>query len=204
MKMPSKIRIWAGSAGKGKLAALMTKFGIISLMPEDVRSYHQELRLKLVTQFGLRVNLNVPAHVTVKYPFVVEDADEIEGVVQEFCNSQSKTEWFLQDFNRFINVDNYVVFMDVHSPVETRIAHARFLDRLRKINWVQWGQFDTPDLHYHVTLATRGITADNFESVWSFLCQQEKPNFKASFDNLALVQIDDDSRSIYRTYRFQS
>ena len=173
-------------------------------MPDEVRDYHQELRLKLVSQFGLRVNINVPAHITIKYPFDVEDTDEIEKVVQEFCDTQVKTEWMLQGFNHFINKDNYVVFIDVVSSAETRIAHSNFLDKLRKISWVQWGQFDTADLHYHVTLATHGLTADNFDAVWSFLDQQEKPNFKVFFDNLALVQIEENSRSVYKTFLFRN
>lgn len=182
----------------------MKKFGIICLMPDKVRDYHQELRLRLVAQFGLSVNINVPAHITIKYPDEVEDTDEIEKVVQDFCDTQVKTEWVLQDFNHFINNDNYVVFMDIVSSAETRIAHSNFLDTLRKINWMQWGQFDTADLHYHVTLAARGLSADNFDSVWSFLEQQEKPNFKVFFDDLAFVQIEEKSGSIYKTFQFQN
>jgi len=173
-------------------------------MPDEVRDYHQELRLRLVAQFGLSVNLNVPAHITIKYPFLVEDIDEIERVVQEFCNSQAQTGWFLQGFNHFINNDSYVVFIDVVSPAETRIAHSKFLDKLRDVSWIQWGHFDTADLHYHVTLATHGLTAENFESVWSFLNQQRKPNFKVFFDNLAFVQIEESSRSVYKIYQFQN
>jgi 2'-5' RNA ligase len=182
----------------------MKKFGIISLMPEEVRNYHHELRLKLVAQFGVSVNLNVPTHITIKYPFQVEDADEIEKIIQEFCDTQPKTSWLLQGFNRFINTDNHVVFIDVVSPVETRMAHSRFLDQLRKVNWVQWGQFDIPDVHYHVTLATHGLTNENFDAVWSFLVQQEKPNFEIFFDNLALVLIEENLRSVYKTFRFQN
>lgn len=173
-------------------------------MPEEIRDYHQELRLKLVSQFGLRVNLNVPAHITIKYPFLVENEDKIEMVVDTFCDSQTKTEWSLQGFNHFINAENRVVFIDVVSPAETRIVHSKFLDKLRDVSWMQWGQFDTADLHYHVTLATHGLTADNFDTVWSFLNQQEKPNFKAFFDNLAFVQIEENSRSVYKTFQFQN
>jgi 2'-5' RNA ligase len=182
----------------------MTKFGIISLMPDEVRDYHQTLRLNLVAQFGVRVNLNVPAHITIKYPFFVENTEEIEKVVQEFCNSQIKTGWVLQGFNHFINEDSHVVFIDVDSPVETCMAHSLFLNRLRKIDWVQWGQFDTSDLHCHVTLATHGLTAENFGAVWAYLDQQEKPKFEVLFDNLALVQIEENSRTVYKMYPFRN
>lgn len=182
----------------------MKKFGIVCLLPEEVCAYHQELRLKLVSQFGVRINSSVPAHITIKYPFLVEDTDEIEQAIQEFCALQTSTGWLLQGFNHFIHDGTYVVFMDVISSTETRDTHVRFLDRLKKISWMQWGPFDTADLHYHVTLATHGLTAENFESVWSFLGQQERSSFQVFFDNLAIVQIDEDGRSVYKVFPFQN
>ena len=173
-------------------------------MPEEVRDYHQRLRLQLVSQFGLTVNLNVPAHITVKYPFVIENDDEIEELIQKFCETSTGTGWHLQGFNHFINEENRVVFIDVVPQAETRSVHAKFLAELRKVHWVQWGQFDTADLHYHVTLATHGLTTENFDAVWAFLKQQEKPDFQVHFDNLALVLIEDHSRSVYKIFQFQS
>ncbi len=182
----------------------MIKIGIVCLLPEEVSNYYQELRLKIATEFGLDVNFSVPAHITVKYPFPVKATDEIEKVAQEFCMSQTKTKWTLCDFDRFINPDKYVVFIDAIPTKKTRKAHASFLNKLQKISWVQWGQFDNVDLHYHVTLATQGITSENFGAIWSFVNQQEKPDFEVFFDNLALVRIDEDKRSVYKTYRFQT
>ena len=103
-------------------------------------------------------------------------------------------------FSHFKNDDDYVIFIDVVASEETRKAHARFLDRLREINWVKWGPFDNANLHYHVTLVAQSLTPDNFEAVWSFVNEQEEPNFESFFDNLTLVQINEDSRSVYKTY----
>jgi 2'-5' RNA ligase len=180
----------------------MKEIGIICLLPEDVNNYCQELRLKIAAQFGFKANFNIPAHITIKYRFPVEEIGEIEKAVQEFCVSQVKVKWSLHDFSHFTNINDFVVFIDAVASEETRKVHSSFLDRLRKIHWVQWGQFDNANLHYHVTLAAQGITAENFKSVWSFVTQQEKPSFEVFFDNLALVQIDEDSRSIYKIYQF--
>jgi len=179
----------------------MKEIGIICLLPEEINNYCQELRLKIATHFSFSVNFNIPAHITVKYRFPVENIGEIENAVQEFFMSQIKVKWSLQGFSHFVNINDFVVFIDAIAPEETRKAHSSFLDRLREISWVQWGQFDNANLHYHVTLAAQGITGENFESVWSFVNQQEKPNHEVFFDNLALVQIDEDTRSIYKIYR---
>ena len=184
----------------------MDEIGIICILPDEVKNYQQELRQKMAIQFGLDdvANPIIPAHITIKYRFPVENLDELEQAIQEFSLSQRKTKWLLQGFSYFKNADDYVIFMDVIPSAETRKAHASFLDRLRKISWVQWGQFDNASLHYHVTLSAQGITSKNFEAVWLFANQQEKPNFGAFFDNLSLVQITEYSRSVYKTYWFQN
>ena len=180
----------------------MKEIGVICLLPEKVNNYYNDLRLKVATRFGLEVNHNVPAHITLKYHFPVESIEAIEKETKEFCMSQIRTKWVLDNFGHFINPDKYVVFIDAIPSQETRKAHASFLNRLRKINWVQWGSFDNADLHYHVTVASKGITSENFETIWAFVNQQKKPDFEVFFDNLALVQKEGDNRSIYKIYRF--
>lgn len=181
---------------------VMNEIGIICILPEEIRNYQRDMRQKIATQFGFPefVNPIIPAHITIKYRFPIENLDEIEKVAQEFSLAQSKTKWSLQGFSHFKNDDDYVIFIDVVASEETRKAHARFLDRLREINWVKWGQFDNANLHYHVTLIAQSLTPDNFETVWSFVNEQEKPNFESFFDNLTLVQINEDSHSVYKTY----
>ncbi len=182
----------------------MNEIGIITLLTEAVRTYHRELRQKIANQFGLDgiANPQIPAHITLKYSFPVEDMDAIEEVVQEFSLSQVKTKWVLKGFNYFINAEKRVIFMDVIPSDDTRKAHANLLERLRKIGWVQWGQFDNANMHYHVTLAAIGITPDNFEAVWAFVKQQDEPHFEAFFDNLAIIQGNGDYVKIYKSYRF--
>lgn len=182
----------------------MIEIGLICLLPEEPSNYYQELRQKIAAGFGLPVIPNVPAHITVTYPFPVKSTNRIEKVAEDFCMSEIRTKWTLYDFGHFINPDKYVVFIDALPTKETRKVHARLLNRLRKISREQWEPFDIAKWRYHVTLATHGITSENFEAVWSFVNRQEKPNFEAFFDNLALVQKDGDNRFVYKTYRFPS
>lgn len=147
----------------------MKEFAIICLLPEEVNNYYQVLRQEIANQFGLEVNHNVPAHITMKYGFPIDSIDEIAEVAHKFCLSHPKTKWELLDFGHFINSDKYVVFIDSIPTEETRKVHTIFLDKLRNINWVNWGQFDSANTHYHVTLASKGITSENFKQVWSFL-----------------------------------
>ena len=184
----------------------MNEIGIICVLPEEIRNYQRDIRQKIATQFGFPeiTNSIIPTHITIKYRFPIENLDEVEKVVQEFSLVQSKTKWLLQGFSHFKNDDDFVIFIDVVASEETRKAHAEFLDRLREIGWVKWGEFDNANLHYHVTLVAQSLTSENFEAVWSFVNEQEKPNFESFFDNLTLVQINEDSRSVYKIYWLQN
>lgn len=179
----------------------MIEIAIICLLPSEVNTYYQELRQKIAENFDLQVNYEVPAHITLKYGFPVEDIKEIEEVAEQFFLSRPMTKWYLRDFGFFDNHDKHVVFIDAIPTEDTRNVHAAFLDKLRKIKWVKWGKFDTSDLHYHITLASNGIISQNFAEVWSFINQLEKPNFEVHFDNLALFRIEKDPPFIHSLFR---
>ena len=180
----------------------MEEIAIICLLPIEVNNYYLELRQLITGNFGLKVNHGVPAHITLKYGFPVEDVYEIEEVAEQFCLSQPKSTWELRDFGYFVNNGKHVVFIDAIPTENTRKVHAAFLDNLRKIKWVKWGQFDNSDLHYHITLASKGINSKNFVDVWSFIDKLEKPSFEVHLDNLGLFRIERDPPFVYSLFRF--
>lgn len=180
------------------------QIGIVCLLPEKINLYHLSIRQMIASRFGLEeiAQPKTPAHITIKYPFPVKNFTEIEEAVLNFSLSHRKARWQLNGFGNFKKNDGHVIFIDVIPFEETRGLHALFLEELRKINWIQWGQFDNANLHYHVTLGTHGITANNFDKIWSFLQQQKQPDFDLYFDNLSLIKITEESRSIHKTFWF--
>ena len=172
----------------------MNEIGIICILPEEIRNYQRDIRQKIATRFGFSeiTNSIIPTHITIKYRFPIENLDEVEKIVQEFSLAQIKTKWLIQGFSHFKNDDDFVIFIDVVASEETRKAHADFLDRLREIGLVKWGEVDNARLHYHVTLVAQSLISDNFEAVGSFVNDQEKPNLESFFDNLTLLQINKD------------
>lgn len=180
----------------------MNKIAIICLLPEEVNRYYRELRGKIAEKFGLKLNNDVPAHITLKYGFPVNDISEIEKVAEKISLSRVKAEWHLHDFGFFDNPDKYVIFIDAIPSTDTRTLHAALLDELRKIQWIQWSQFDTSALHYHVSLASEGITPKNFNDVWSYINELEKPRFEVQLDNLALFRIEKDPPFVQSMVRF--
>ena len=180
----------------------MWEIALICLLTEEVNTYYRNLRQKLSAQFGIEINLGVPAHITLKYGFPVENIRKIEEVVRIFSEFQPRAKWELCGFGHFSHPDRKIVFLDVRPGDGIQVAHLRLLDKLRLIPWVKWGQFDGPSWHYHVTLAAQGITTDNFGDVLSFLEDLEEPVFEANFDNIALFRVEKDPPFIYRKFDF--
>src|SRR5690554_6727066 len=178
----------------------MSEYGIVYLLPETVREYHEPLRLHVEKRFGLTdsTRLNAPSHITMKYRFEAQNITEVEDVLSDFAKSQAKTNWSLNGFGRFINSDFYVIFIDVAASQGARMAHARLLEQLRKLSWIQWRPYDHAALHYHVTIANRGLTAENFQAVWDYVHQLPRPTFDLFFDNLALLKIESGIHTVYR------
>jgi 2'-5' RNA ligase len=184
----------------------MDQFGIVYLLPEPVRKYHEELRLNIERKFNLtgRLTFNAPSHITMKYRFNAASIEAVEEIMLEFSQTQVKTAWTLQGFNFFSDPDPLVIFINVVSATETRTAHAHFLEKLRELTWMQWGPFDNASMHYHVTLANHGLTKENFGAVWDYVSQQPPPQFKLQLDNLALLKIESEVHHVYKQYQLRS
>lgn len=178
----------------------MNEFGIVYLLPRKASNYCRTLRQKIEGAFNLAGNISVPPHITIKYRFQAEDTQEVEQILQEFSASQVKTKWTVAGFDFFQDSEKFVIFMDVTPSSAARQAHARLLDSLRQIDWMQWGAFDHADAHYHVTLAHQGLHSRNFEAVWSFVNQYAPPNFEIFFDNLVLFQVEGNVHTLYKQY----
>jgi 2'-5' RNA ligase len=179
------------------------EYAIIYLLPEPARSYHLELWAKVEDAFGLtgRTQPKAPPHFTLKYAFAAEDLRPVERTVEAFSAVTPPAPWSIRGFNHFITPGNFVIFLEVVPTPAVRAAHADLLKRLRPIPWMRWNLYDDADLHYHATIAHRGLTQANFEDAWAFVNAQSPPAFDLYFDNVALLQINDDIDTVAKTYQ---
>ena len=155
----------------------MEQFGIIYLLPEPAKTYHERLRLDIEKKFKLTGSdqMNAPSHITMKYRFETERIEEVENILESFSRTQAKTPWSVTGFNHFINPDFRVIFIDVEPSQAVREAHARFLQQLKRLDWMQW----------------------------DYANEREQPQFNLFFDNLALLKIEAETHSINKRYLFR-
>jgi 2'-5' RNA ligase len=178
------------------------EYAIIYLLPEPARSYHLDLWSKVETKFQLtgRTEPKAPPHITLKYSFEAENLMEVERVLAAFAATSRQTPWSIRGYNHFITPDNYVIFLEVIPTTAVRAAHTDLLAHLRPIPWLRWNLYDNVDLHYHATIAHRGLTNANFVAAWEFVSSQPPPDFDLHFDNLALLKINDEIDTVYNTF----
>ncbi len=176
---------------------LPTQYGIVTLLPPDAAAYHQALYAAVEERFDLTGHGTSPwpPHVTLKYHFSLDDIAPVEQALMEFARMESPVAWAIDGFNSFEDGDVRVIFMEPRPDSAVRAAHARLLDRLRTFDWMQWQQYDGAGMHYHATIAHRGLTPQNFDEVWSFVTSHEPPRFDLLLDNVALVEIGGDGET---------
>lgn len=180
------------------------QYGIITLLPPEATAYHEALYAAVEQRFGLSGHAVPPwpPHVTLKYYFSTDDLAPVETSLSAFARAEPPIAWTIDGFNSFHDGDVRVIFMEPRANLAVRAAHARLLDRLRAFDWMQWRQYDGPDMHYHATIAHRGLTPQNFDEVWSFVTGHDSPHFDLALDNVALVEIGADGETATVRQRF--
>ena len=181
------------------------EFAIVYLLPEAAARYHLDLWSKVEAAFHLTGERRPksPPHITLKYPFAAVDLAAVETMLAGFVDAVPPAPMAIRGFNRFITPDNYVIFLDVIPSSAARTVHARLLKRLKDLSWMTWGQYDTADMHFHVTIAEKGQSEAAFGDLWAFVNSQPAPDFALHLDHLALVKIGKNDVP-YRTFQTAS
>lgn len=183
----------------------MNEFGLVYLLSDDARRYHEQLSHEIEKRFRLKgtFQLNAPSHITLKYRFQAQDIKQVEQTIELFCAKQQPTPWRIQGFNFFKNGEKQVIFLDVKASNAMRESHGELLAELMQINWMQWGEYDHNQLHYHVTLANKGLTPQKFDEVWEFVSARPEPRFELVFDNATLLKIENNIHLPYQKFCFR-
>lgn len=184
--------------------APLAQYGIVTLLSPEATSYAETLWDAVEAKFGLtgRTKIPWPPHVTLKYHFSTHDVEPVQAAMAEFAQTEPVIPWAIEGFSSFRDGDARVIFMEVRPNAALRALHDRLLSRLRTFDWMAWGAYDGPELHYHATIAYRGLTPDNFDEVWQFLTNRKQPRFDLLLDNVTLVEIEHDSEAAIVRRRF--
>jgi 2'-5' RNA ligase len=163
--------------------------------------FHNEILNEIENLFGFNFvkKENLPTHITLKYPFEIQNLEELENVLKEFSQNHSQEKLFASSFNHF---NKKTIFIDIIPSEEAKKIIGNLVNSLKQISWIQFNELEKNDLHLHSTII---MDCENkFQEVMDFL-DSKKFNFKLDLDNISIIkELPSDSNirkwELYKTY----
>jgi len=171
------------------------------LLKGKVEDYYHQLVDDIAYKFDLKVIKleNWFPHFTLKYWFETDDISKVEEVIEEFVNQNKKSKIRLGGFDNF---ENRVVFIKVKPSKEARETFKKFIQELKKIQWMPWRTTEGENLIFHTTIADE--CEEKLNQVMDYLRGKER-YFDCSFDNITILRevsrVNDISKcEIYKSF----
>lgn len=162
------------------------RYFIAYLLDDSVTKYHHSLVNELSERFDLNIGIGLfPTHITLKAPFVVIDVTEIKEALREFASTHYAPSFTIQKFGCF---DKRVVFLDVSLNEILSTVVWDMQNAIKKIPNLSWGEHE-PLKNLHITVA-KNFDSTKFNAIWSYLMQKNAPLFELSFNNIALLRLE--------------
>ncbi len=151
------------------------KIGFVILLEENAcYNFIRKIEIELYEKFGLSWGLKRSPHITIKYPFEIENMGQLEEYLE---NLAQKTRQFDVEFMEFSSFDNKVIFLDVRENPLLRKLHLKILKDLGKIFGIKGDRFEGERIKFHSTISMDNITKAKFQQIISYL-KKYKPEFK--------------------------
>jgi len=132
---------------------MKTRVAIALQPPDDVR--HQMARLTMRCHsygFSLRV-LRLPAHISLKQPFVVDDFENFERYFDRLASRIERQDLRFDGYRFWGDADEGVVAVHVEPNRRLRELHALLNDELTEQFGDVRANFDGEDYEFHLTVA---------------------------------------------------
>ncbi len=149
---------------------------IAIVAPEPILGEILEMKLDFRDRFNSKHGLKSPAHITLYTPFR-SDTKTLIKIEKSLIEIVTKYKPFKISLNNYSHFDNRVIFVDVVNNEEIKELGS---DTIETIQEIITNNNKTP-FHPHMTLATRDLTPENFNSAWSIYKQKQyNANFNAT------------------------
>ena len=173
------------------------RYVIVSVVKGDAGNFNNNLRKEVFEKFHAKSS-KLPAHFTIKAPFECDLIDEVDNVIESFCNNHNKAKYTLEDYGHF---DNRVVYMKVHMSEEGKILHNNLIDELEKIDFINFQSYDGKNKVFHVTISSKKIQKI-YDELWDYV---NKIPFKfiCFFDNICIYEWEDNTWKLHKEFNLK-
>lgn len=150
---------------------------IAIVLPKELDEKIHTSKIYMFEQYGCRVGLKSPAHITLIAPFWMEE--EKETVLKQDITLLSSSESFhiqTRDFSAFKPRTIYIDLETNHKLIDIKKA----ADRIFQGNTEYKIAVEERPFRPHITIATRDLRKKDFAEAWSFFQFKEfREQFKA-------------------------
>lgn len=160
------------------------KYVLVCLLRGKIEKYHQNLVKKVGPKFGENYMIEnpIPSHITLKYPFETNEIFILERILSRFCKDNKSTKIKIDGFGNF---RRFVSFLKVNFSKEAKKVRKSLLNEIEKINGIKFEEIDKK-YKPHATISY-GNTKENFDQIWDYLKQLDKPESNLLFDNVTIL-----------------
>ncbi len=163
----------------------------------EVEKYFNAITTELHEKFGVsNLSLRVPPHLTLKYPFEMEDTSDVENRISEFLINKRSFQFIIDGFGR-LDDNNETIFL---SPTRTDTLDAFVKDCIVTLGDLnEEKKFDPEKFRVHMSVA-RHLDDKLFEQIWNYVNALSRPRFELPFDNLTLFKFENEKWGVKRAF----
>lgn len=174
----------------------MEKYFLGCLLSKRFNTYQHKLRDEIAKETGLiwTKKTNLPAHLTLKYHFSINDMENFDKILSNFCKKHKKTKIKVGGFGNF---GKETIFIKAKFSKEARKTFLGLLKELHLLKDISWTNYEGPDLTFHSTLAQH--VGSKFNETQKQLIGKEKYSDEW-FDNITLLELIKEHKN-YNQYR---
>lgn len=176
----------------------MSLYFIALVLPEELNKQIKDLKFEMAEKFSAKHALKLPAHITLRPPFNMEEEQEkkLSALLQGLAREQNKIPVDLDGFGSFaprviyINIKNGQLLYELHGQLEKKLINVT--GNKKKVN----SQF-----HPHITIATRDLDQKKFpDALLTFKERKFERNFEA--EKITLLKHNGQVWEIHSEYSF--
>jgi 2'-5' RNA ligase len=139
-----------------------------------------------------------PPHVTIKWPFEVEDITIFERYCEELAKKINSFEVSIEGYGFF---EPEVIFLKVIPSKELVNLHLKILYDLKTNFSIEKNQFEGQNQQFHTTLAYEDISQEMFSKAKEELENSEQPKISFKFNSIGLFKFTGEEWIIHKKFK---
>lgn len=171
------------------------RYVIVCIVNGTAGEFNNNLRKEVFQKFNVKLS-KLPAHFTIKAPFEYDkNIEELENLIEDFCSRYDAKPYNIEGYDHF---DDRVIYMKVNMSNEGKMMHDDLIDRMEKIDYIEFDKNDGRDKTFHITIASKKLRTI-YSDVWNYV-NNYPCEFECLFDNISIYRWQNNTWKLHRKF----